>query len=206
MKNQIVVLVIVALLGTVLSQKTLTVTCTSCGVSSCSSGFCYSLQGTSFNETVCVPQGKTCTVGMNKTLSVNNCTTDYSSTTCSPGTCFYLTGTPIALLGATCTTPYTQQTTCGTCASASNCGSKPCQGITKSPNTIPAIGCVDECSSPANSSISVSSCAGGMDALGVTATCCQTFSGNNPGAVCITQNTYFGSSNLLKYYVKGTNF
>jgi len=42
------------------SQKNLTLGCKTCPISTCSSGYCFTLTGSSFNETQCVPSGKTC--------------------------------------------------------------------------------------------------------------------------------------------------
>lgn len=205
MKNQITLVVLFAILSVAIAQKDLTVSCTSCGASTCASGFCFNIKGSSFNETICVPQGKTCKAGLSQSLSVNNCTTDYASTNCAPGICMYAVNVPIVFLGSTCANTYTETITCGSCNSAAGCGAKFCQGVTKSPSTTAAIGCVESCPTPTSSTRTVQACSGGFDGVGGQNDCCMTFQ-TNSAPVCITQNSFLASSTLVMNYVKGTNF
>lgn len=165
MKSQIFALLLAVLIGIAYAQKNVTVVCTSCPISTCASGFCFTITGSSFNETLCVSQGKKCSTGVNAQIQLNNCSVDYSSTSCNRGICLY-TLNPVALLGATCDAQYTEAITCGTCVANAGCGSSFCQGVLKSPNTNAQIGCVNYCPNPANTTRNVQACANGFDAIG----------------------------------------
>jgi hypothetical protein len=113
------------------AQKTMTVTCQTCASNVCASGYCFKLAGSGFSDTVCVAEGSSCNLQVNQQISLNNCTYDYMSTGCSSGVCFSILNQPIALLGGTCTTPYTQNFTCGQCV-ATICSGNLCQVYNKS--------------------------------------------------------------------------
>jgi hypothetical protein len=165
MKSQISVLLLVALIGIAYAQKNVTVVCATCPISTCASGYSFTITGSSFNETLCVSQGKTCNTGVNAQFQLNNCSVDYLSTSCNRGICLY-TLKPVSLLGATCDTQYTETITCGTCIANAGCGSSFCQGVLKPPNVNPQIGCVSSCPNPANTTKTVQACANGFDAIG----------------------------------------
>ena len=183
------------------SQKSVTVSCSAVGINVCASLFQYRITGTDLEESICVPEGTTCNLALNATYQVNNCTHDYMSIGCSTGICFYKSNVKIALLGGQCSTPYTQNISCGNCV-AVTCASNNCQTLVKSGNQ-PLISCVDGCSSPSSVNVSVNACTGGQDALGTKNNCCMTFEGQ-AGAVCSTQNNILTASSKIKVYVKGT--
>ncbi len=65
-KTPLVFLIFCIIAYTALAQKTMTVTCQTCGTNVCASGYCYKLVGSSFSDTVCVAEGKSCNLQVNQ--------------------------------------------------------------------------------------------------------------------------------------------
>lgn len=110
--------------------------------------------------------GKTCDLAIvNVQYTVNNCTYDYNSITCSTGICLYAVNKPLALLGGTCTTTYNQNITCGACVSVLCPSGNSCQTMKKGSNSS-VVSCVDSCANPSNVNMIISQCTNGRDAIG----------------------------------------
>lgn len=201
LKLQSIILIFGFLVCLALSDKSLSITCSTCTSNQCASGYCYTLEGDDFTDTVCVKDGDTCDLTINQTLTMMNCSYDYSSTKCSTGVCFAIANEPIALLGGNCSTPYTQNYSCGQCV-ATICAGNLCQVYNKSTQSGQTVSCIDGCPTTNPNHISVAPCAGGQDSLGASNNCCMTFSTVN-SPICSTQSVVL-TSTKLQSWVKGS--
>lgn len=205
MKNQITLLVLAAILSVAIAQKDLTVSCTSCGTSTCASGYCFNIKGSSFNETYLRAPGQ----------AVQSWT---FSKLVSQQLLHRLRKHPL------CSRNLHVRSQCSICFPGLHLR----QHLHLNNNLrVMQFGCRLRCQvlpgcdqiakhnsrnrlrwnlpHPSTSTRSVQGCSGGYDGVGGQNDCCMTFQANS-APVCITQNSFLASSTLVQNYVKGTNF
>lgn len=68
MKTEIILFLFGIFLTIANAKKSLTVGCSTCATNICASGYCFTITGTTFNETLCVAQGKKCNAGQSETI------------------------------------------------------------------------------------------------------------------------------------------